>query len=209
MKGATRISMTSERLARQLQFILEIDKLKGILRRSLLLDSGRRENSAEHSWHLAIMVLVLAEHANEPFDVLHTLKLVLIHDIVEIDAGDTYAYDAGGHADKAERERKAAHRIFGLMPAEQAAEMIELWEEYESQQTPEARFALAMDRLMPLLHNYHTGGITWRENQVTVAQVEERMAPVALGSEALGHAVTTVVEQAIAAGLLPHAWPKQ
>ena len=116
--------MKSERLARQLQFILEIDKLKGIMRRSLLLDSGRLENSAEHSWHLAIMVLVLAEHANEPFDVLHTLKLVLIHDIVEIDAGDTYAYDAGGHADKAERERKAARRIFGLLPAEQAAEMI-------------------------------------------------------------------------------------
>ncbi len=209
MKGATRISMTSERLACQLQFILEIDRLKGILRRSLLLDSGRRENSAEHSWHLAIMVLVLAEHANELFDVLHTLNLVLIHDIVEIDAGDTYAYDAEGHADKAEREREAAHRIFGLLPAEQAAEMIELWEEYESQQTPEARFALAMDRLMPLLHNYHSGGVTWRENQVTVAQVEERMAPVSLGSEALGQAVTAVVEQAIAAGLLPHAWPKQ
>ena len=201
--------MTSERLACQLQFILEIDRLKGILRRSLLLDSGRRENSAEHSWHLAIMVLVLAEHANELFDVLHTLNLVLIHDIVEIDAGDTYAYDAEGHADKAEREREAAHRIFGLLPAEQAAEMIELWEEYESQQTPEARFALAMDRLMPLLHNYHSGGVTWRENQVTVAQVEERMAPVSLGSEALGQAVTAVVEQAIAAGLLPHAWPKQ
>ncbi len=201
--------MNSNRLAQQLQFILEIDRLKGVLRRSLLLENHRRENSAEHSWHLAIMALVLAEHADEPANLLHTLKLVLIHDIVEIDAGDTYAYDTEGHDGKAERERTAANRIFGLLPADQAAEMIELWEEFESQQTPEARFALALDRLMPLLHNYHSGGITWEENQVTVAQVKERMSPVSLCSDALGQAVTAVVEQAIASGLLPHAWSEQ
>lgn len=198
--------MTSERLARQLQFILEIDNLKGILRRSLLLGSRRQENSAEHSWHLAMMALVLAEHSNEPIDQLHTLKLVLVHDIVEIDAGDTYAYDADGHAGKDERERKASQRIFGLLPTDQAEEFIRLWEEYEGQQTPEARFALALDRLMPLLHNYHTGGVTWRENRVTKEQVEERMAPVAVGSDALGKAVAAVVEQAIASGLLPISW---
>ncbi len=198
--------MTNDRLACQLQFILELDKLKGIVRRSLLLDSHRRENSAEHSWHLAMLALVLAEHANEPIDLLHTLKLVLVHDIVEIDAGDTYAYDAAGHTGKDERERAAARRVFGLLPADQAEEMIGLWEEYEEQKTPEARFALAMDRLMPLLHNYHTGGVTWRENRVTVGQVKERMAPVAVGSDSLGEAVSAIVEQAIASGLLPNSW---
>ena len=198
--------MTTERLARQLQFILELDKLKGILRRSLLLESHRRENSAEHSWHLAMMVLVLAEHADEPVDQLHTLKLVLVHDIVEIDAGDTYAYDADGHAGKDERERMAAQRIFGLLPAEQAQELINLWEEYEEQKTPEARFALALDRLMPFLHNYHTDGVTWRENRVTSVQVKERMAPVGVASDALGRTVSNIVEQAVASGLLPHSW---
>ena len=198
--------MTSERLTRQLQFILELDKLKSILRRSLLLHSHRRENSAEHSWHLAVMALVLAEHANEPIDQLHTLKLVLVHDIVEIDAGDTYAYDAAGHAGKNERERTAAQRIFGLLPLEQAEELINLWEEYEEQKTPEARFALALDRLMPFLHNYHTGGITWRENRVTSMQVKERMTPVAGSSDSLGRTVSDIVEQAVASGLLPHSW---
>ena len=198
--------MNSERLAQQLQFILEIDRLKGVLRRSLLLDSHRRENSAEHSWHLAMMALVLAEHANVPVDLLRTLKLVLVHDIVEVDAGDTYAYDTEGHEDKVERERLAASRIFGLLPVDQAAELSNLWEEFEEQKTPEARFALALDRLMPLLHNYHTGGVTWRENRVTRAQVEERMAPVAVGSQALAEAVVAVVERATANGPLPSAW---
>ncbi|MYC95438.1 MAG: HD domain-containing protein [Caldilineaceae bacterium SB0661_bin_32] len=198
--------MTNERLARQLQFILEIDKLKEVLRRSLLLDSRRRENSAEHSWHLAVMALVLAEHANEPIDPLHTLKLVLVHDIVEIDAGDTYAYDPDGHAGKVERERRAAQRIFGLLPADQAKELSGLWEEYEGQQTPESRFALALDRLMPLLHNYHSGGVTWRENRVTVEQVVERMKPVAISSDALGQAASAVIDQAMTSGLLPDTW---
>lgn len=200
--------MTNQRLARQLQFILEIDKLKGVLRRSLLLDSRRRENSAEHSWHLAMMALVLAEHANESIDPLHSLKLVLVHDIVEIDAGDTYAYDPDGHAGKDEREQRAARRIFGLLPADQAQELSELWEEYEGQQTPESRFALALDRLMPLLHNFHTGGVTWRENRVTREQVAERMQPVAISSDALGEAASAVIEQAMTSGLLPSAWPE-
>ena len=201
--------MEGERLSQQLQFILEIDRLKGVLRRSLLLESRRRENSAEHSWHLAMMALVLAEHANETVDLLHTLKLLLIHDVVEIDAGDTYAYDDDSHDGKIERERTAAIRIFGLLPPDQAAEMTALWEEYEAQRTPEARFALALDRFMPFLHNYHTGGITWRENRVTRAQVEDRMSPVGTGSDALGAAVAAVVEEATASGLLPRSWPKR
>ena len=201
--------MEGERLSQQLQFILEIDRLKGVLRRSLLLESRRRENSAEHSWHLAMLALVLAEHANETVDLLHTLKLLLIHDVVEIDAGDTYAYDDDSHDGKIERERTAAIRIFGLLPPDQAAAMTALWEEYEAQQTPEARFALALDRLMPFLHNYHTGGITWRENRVTRAQVEDRMSPVGTGSDALGAAVAAVVEEATASGLLPRSWPER
>jgi len=201
--------MEGERLSQQLQFILEIDRLKGVLRRSLLLESRRRENSAEHSWHLAMLALVLAEHANEAVDLLHTLKLLLIHDVVEIDAGDTYAYDDDSHDGKIERERTAAIRIFGLLPPDQAVEMTALWEEYEAQRTPEARFALALDRFMPFLHNYHTGGITWRENRVTRAQVEDRMSPVGTGSDALGAAVAAVVEEATASGLLPRSWPKR
>lgn len=198
--------MNAERLEQQLQFILEIDRLKGVLRRTLLIDPRRQENSAEHSWHLALMALVLAEHADEPIDLLYTLKLVLIHDIVEIDAGDTYAYDPAGPGDKDEREQAAAERIFSLLPPAQATELVALWQEYEAQQTPEARFALALDRLMPMLHNYHTGGITWQENQVTRAQVEERMAPVAAASAVLAQHVAAVLELATARGLLPHAW---
>ena len=201
--------MKPDRLACQLQFILEIDKLKEVLRMSLLLGSKRRENSAEHSWHLAMMALVLAEHANESVNLLHTLKLLLVHDIVEIDAGDTYAYDADGHAGKDIRERIAAKRIFGMLPSDQAEEMAALWEEYEGQKTPESQFALALDRLMPLMHNYHTGGVTWRENQVTRSQVVERMAPVSAGSDALAEVASAVVEQAVASGLLPRAWSER
>lgn len=201
--------MKPDRLACQLQFILEIDKLKEVQRMSLLLGSKRRENSAEHSWHLAMMALVLAEHANESVNLLHSLKLVLVHDIVEIDAGDTYAYDADGHAGKDERERRAAKRLFGLLPADQAKEMNELWEEYEEQASPEAQFALALDRLMPLLHNYHSGGVTWKENRVTKGQVVERMAPVLVGSDALAEVAAAIVEQAVATGLLPHSWSER
>lgn len=198
--------MNRDRLTCQLQFILEVDKLKDVLRRSLLLGSQRRENSAEHSWHLAMMALVLAEHANQSVDLLHTLKLVLVHDIVEIDAGDTYACDADSHTGKEVRERAAATRIFGLLPANQAEEMSRLWEEYEEQESPEAIFALALDRLMPLLHNYHSGGVTWRQNRVTKSQVEERMAPILIGSEALADVAAAVVEQAVSTGLLPQSW---
>lgn len=209
LKSARDAKVDSARLAQQLEFILEIDRLKEVLRRSLLLKSKRRENSAEHSWHLAMLALVLAEHANEAVDLLHTLKLLLIHDIVEIDAGDTYAYDDDSHDGKHEREREASERIFGLLPPDQSAEMRGLWEEYEAQATPEARFALALDRFMPFLHNYHTGGITWRENRVTRAKVEDRMAPVGQGSPVLGEVVAAIVEQATESGLLPRSWPER
>src|SRR5262249_50705513 len=151
-------SPMSDRLARQIAFIIEIDKAKQVLRQTLLMDGSRLENDAEHSWHLAVMALLLAEYAGEAVDLLRVLKMVLIHDLVEIDAGDTFVYDVEALATRREREERAADRIFGLLPADVEEEFRALWEEFEAQATPEARFAAALDRLQPLLHNYHTGG---------------------------------------------------
>lgn len=190
-----------DRLAKQIQFILEIDKLKSVYRRTYLLDVDRRENSAEHSWHLALLAMVLAEHANGPLDLLKVIKMVLIHDIVEIDAGDTYIYDEQG--DKAERERVAADRIFGLLPSDQEQEFREIWREFETAATLEARFASALDRFMPQLHNFHTGGRSWKEHGITVDRVRGRNAGIALGSEVLWQWTQTLLEDAVAKGILP------
>lgn len=185
------------RLQRQLHFILEVDRLKNIIRRSYLCDGSRHENSAEHSWHLALMALVLHEHANEPVDLLRVLKMVIIHDIVEIDAGDTYLYDAGANAGKAEREQKAARRLFGLLPEDQRQELHTLWQEFEARQTADARFANSLDRLMPLLHNYHSGGRAWQEHQIRGDQVREHLASMGEGSQRLWEYAQTVIQAAI------------
>src|SRR5204862_8047037 len=140
--------MDNERFEQQIRFILEIDKLKTIMRRTYLLNADRAENTAEHSWHLAMMAILLAEHANEPVDVARVIKMVLVHDIVEIDAGDTYFYDAAAALDKHEREHAAADRLFGILPEDQGKELRDLWEEFEAAQSPDARFALALDRFM-------------------------------------------------------------
>ena len=190
------------RLAQQLAFIVEIDRLKGIIRRAPLIDGSRRENSAEHSWHLALMAMVLAEHIDEPVDVGRTIRLVLVHDIIEIDAGDTFAYDLSGYADKAEREERAAGRIFGLLPGDQAAEFRALWDEFEAGRTAEARFANALDRLMPLLHNYLNEGGVWRENGIGADKVRRRMAPVGEVSVALGDLVEAFVMAAVERGYI-------
>lgn len=195
-------AIASERLSQQLTFILEIDNLKHILRQTRLIANQRNENSAEHSWHLAMMAMVLGEHANEPVDVARVIKMVLIHDIVEIDAGDTFLYDTVGAQDKAEREQRAADRIFGLLPADQAAEMRALWEAFEAQATPEARFATALDRLMPLLHNYHTGGGSWQQHRITADKVLARNPLIAGGSATLAALGRQVVAEAVAQGLL-------
>lgn len=194
--------MDTGRLEQQLSFILEIDKLKSVLRRTYLLDRSRRENSAEHSWHLALMALILSDYANEPVDVGHVIKLVLVHDIVEIDAGDTYIYDTAGHADKADREQRAAERIFALLPAEQAAMMRALWDEFEAQETPEARFANTLDRMQPLLHNYHTDGAAWQESGISRSQVYERNERSARGSRALWQHMQAIIDDAVAKGYL-------
>ncbi len=192
--------MTSDRLHEQIRFILEIDKLKGVLRRSYLVDGSRRENSAEHSWHVATMAVVLAEHADEPVDVGRVVRMLLVHDVVEVDAGDTFVYDAAGLASKAERERRAADRVFGLLPADQAAGLRALWEEYEAARTPDARFAGALDRLMPVLHNVQNRGRSWREHGVSADMVVGRNRGMAEGSRALWEYARALIERAVEDG---------
>ncbi|MFW6154811.1 MAG: HD domain-containing protein [Planctomycetota bacterium] len=192
-----------ERLARQVGFILEIDKLKRIVRRTYLTDRTRRENDAEHSWHLAVMAMLLSEYATEAsLDVPKVIKLVLVHDLVEIDAGDTFCYDEAAHADKAEREQAAADRIFDLLPPDQGSELRALWEEFEARRTGEARFAAAMDRLQPLLHNYHTQGLAWREHGVTADRVLARNRHMAEGAPALWDYAERFIRDAVERGYL-------
>lgn len=169
--------MNPSDLERQLAFLREIDRLKSVVRLSPLIDRSRRENSAEHSWHLALYALVLAQHAAGAVDVLRVVKMLLIHDIVEIDAGDVPFHVPSTHAGQAERERLAAERIFGLLPEAQAAEFRELWFEFEAAASDDARFAKALDRFQPMLHNAATDGGTWVECEVTLDQVEARCRP--------------------------------
>lgn len=189
-------------LEQQIQFIVEIDKLKTILRQTQVIHENRRENDAEHSWHLAVMAILLQEHANEPVDLPKVLKMVLLHDLVEIDAGDTFCYDQAAGADKAEREERAAERIFGLLPREQAEEFHSLWREFEEMKTPEARFAAALDRFQPMLHNHHTKGGTWSRFSIVRAQVEKRAEPIEQGAKALHTYARGLMDQAISRGYL-------
>ncbi|MBS0630922.1 MAG: HD domain-containing protein [Verrucomicrobia bacterium] len=200
---------SAARLARQVAFILEVDKLKEIFRQTHNTQSRRTENDAEHSWHLCLCVLVLAEHANSPtLDVLRVLKMVILHDLVEIDAGDTFAYDTARMADQHEREARAADRIFGLLPADQAAEFRALWDEFEAKTTPEAKFAAAVDRFQPMLLNCHTEGTAWRRHGVTHDRVLARNAHVAEGCVPLWEYVVKMVQEAVNAGhLLPAKKP--
>ena len=191
------------RFEQQIAFILELDKLKNIYRQTLVLHEDRQENDAEHSFHLAIMAAVLAEHAREEVDILHVMKMVLIHDVVEIDAGDTYCYDTEGYKDKAEREQKAADRIFALLPDEQCQEYRGLWDEFEARETPESKFANALDRIHPMLLNYTKGGISWKKHGIHAEQVEARNFGVTDdGSERLGEFAKEIIETAKKEGML-------
>lgn len=195
--------MNNARFEQQLAFILELDKLKNVYRRSLVLHEDRPENDAEHSFHLAIMAALLAEHANEPVDVLHVMKMVLVHDVVEIDAGDTYCYDLKGYEDKAERELKAADRLFALLPEEQAAEYRSLWDEFEARETPESKFANALDRMQPMLLNYAKGGVSWMRHGITEEQVWGRNVPTVVeGSDTIGQYAKEIIAAAKAEGML-------
>ncbi|MDY6900528.1 MAG: HD domain-containing protein, partial [Cyanobacteriota bacterium] len=177
--------MQQTRLKQQIEFIVEIDKLKNVLRQTLLIDSSRRENSGEHSWHLAMMTMILAEYAAEGTDLFRAMKMCLIHDLVEIDAGDTFCYDVQGNESKAERELQAATRIFGILPEEQAKELRLIWDEFEERETPTAKFAAALDRIQPFLHNRETKGGTWKIHNINRNQVMKRMAPVEQGTPEL------------------------
>ncbi len=195
--------MQKDRFSQQLEFILELDKLKNIRRQTLVLHEDRAENDAEHSFHLAVMACILAEHAREEIDVLHVMKMVLMHDVVEIDAGDTYCYDEAGNQTKAEREQKAADRIFALLPEEQEKEYRGLWEEFEARETPESKFANALDRIHPMLLNYAKGGISWKKHGIHVSQAEARNCGITdAGSERIGKLAKEIIEAGRAAGML-------
>ena len=167
-------AVNTQRLEQQLDFLREIDKEKQIFRQTYLADGQRKENDAEHAWHMAVMACLLKEYANEEVDLLHVIRMILIHDVVEIDAGDTYAYDEAAKATQREREEKAASRIFGMLPAEQAKELLDLWEEFEAGKTKEARFARAMDNFQPLMLNDATNGRAWEEHKVAVSKILKR-----------------------------------
>ena len=193
-----RFESIPERLRRQLEFILEIDRLKSVLRQSYLIDNDRHENSAEHSWHLAVAAMVLAEHAKERIDVSKVIRLVLVHDLVEIDAGDTFIYDDAGNVGKAAREQKAANRLFGVLPEEQGQTFMALWREFEDRQTPDAKFAFALDRLMPILHNVFTQGRSWKEHGIRQEQALAKNRPIEDGSPVLWQAVESLIKQTLA-----------
>lgn len=190
-----------ERLDQLFTFFREIDKEKFIGRQTYLSDAKRKENDAEHAWHMAIMTLLLSEYANEKIDVLRTISMLLIHDLVEIDAGDTYAYDEEGKKTQAERERKAADRIYGLLPKEQGKKLYDLWLEFEARQTPEAKFARVMDNIQPMMLNAATEGKAWEEHEVKLSQILGRNEHTADGSKLLWeYAYESFIEPNIEAG---------
>ncbi len=197
-----RVVATSDRLGDQLTFLLEADRLKRVRRRSTLADASRRENSAEHSWHLALFVLALAEHAAEEIDVWRAVHMVLLHDLVEIDAGDTFAYDEVARRDQVERERAAADRIFALLPDDQAARWRGVWDEFEGQETGASRFAKAIDRLQPILLNFASGGVAWRAHGIDIGRVVDRNEPLIHRAPALWEHVRRVLDTAVERGYL-------
>lgn len=187
---------------KQIQFIMELDKIKKIGRQTYLSDASRKENDAEHSWHLALMAFVLADYSNDPIDVLKTMKMVLLHDVIEIDAGDTYAYDTEANKTKRERELKAADRIFGLLPEAQKSEYRGLWDEFEAMETPESKFANMLDKVQPLLLNDASGGKSWAEHGVQISQVLKRDERVHEGSEEIWAYAKSILEKNVKKGRL-------
>lgn len=192
------------RLAQQIEFIAECDRLKEVFRQTLNTHSRRAENDAEHSWHLCLCVIVLAEHANVPtLDILRVLKMLIVHDLVEIDAGDTFAYDTAAMADQHAREAIAAERIFGLLPPDQAREFRALWDEFETKETPEAKFATAVDRFQPMLLNCRSEGAAWRRHGVTHDRVVARNRHIADGCDPLWRYAEEMLQEIVDAGHLP------
>lgn len=188
------------RLEQQIAFIVEIDKVKNIFRQTYLANANRKENDAEHSWHIAIMAILLQEYAEEPVDVLRVMTMVLVHDLVEIDAGDTYAYDAEGTATKREREVQAANRIFSILPEDQGNYFRELWDEFEEYETADAKYAHLLDNFQPLLLNEASGGISWKEHEVKKTQIYKRNERIPETSEVIWEHMKSVIEQNVLKG---------
>lgn len=191
-----------DRLKRQFSFLMEIDKQKEIIRQTYLSDGSRKETDAEHAWHMAIMCLILSEYANEPIDVAKTVMMLLTHDLVEIDAGDTYAYDAQGNATKRERELRAAERIYSLLPQEQGAYLRELWDEFEAMETPEAKFANTLDKIQPVLLTDRAQGKSWLEHGVKEEQILGRNKRTCEGSEVLWNYIRDIIKKNVDAGFI-------
>lgn len=192
-----------KRLLKQVEFFTEIDKLKQVLRQNVIIGTDKNEDDAEHSWHLAVMALLFSEYSiDKDIDILKVIKMVLIHDVVEIDAGDTFCYDEIGYRDKDERELKAALRIFGLLPEDQSREMIALWREFEELKTPEARFAACLDRLQPLILNYNTNGHTWRRPGITSDMVLKRNGLLEENAPDLWEFAKKTIEDSVRRGFL-------
>ncbi len=195
-----------DRLSSQINFVMEAEKVTRIMRQNLVCDASRRENDAEHSWHVAMMAAVLSEYAvTDTIDILRVIKMLLVHDVVEIDAGDTFVYDDEGMKDKRERETKAAERIFSILPPEQRDEMLELWEEFEAGQSAEAAFAAALDRLSPLLHNYATEGGPWKEHGISHERVLARNAHIEKGAPRLWKYAKALIDDAAEKGYMKRA----
>lgn len=190
------------RLDSQIRFVLEIDRIKLIVRQTLLADGSRKENDAEHCWHLATMAIVLAEYGPPGLDIARVIRMLLVHDLVEIDAGDTYCYDDAAVATQHQRELCAADRIFGLLPPDQAAELRALWDEFEAGQTPEAKFAAALDRVQPVLLNYYTQGRAWLEHGVRRDQVIRRNCTIEAGAPRLWDHIRALIDDAVEKGYL-------
>ena len=191
-----------ERLKKQMDFLLEVDKLKFINRQTYLSNGERKENDAEHSWHLALMAVLLQEYSNENIDITKVITMVLIHDLVEIDAGDTYAYDAAGNQSKREREVRAADRIFNILPEDQAEKFRALWEEFEAYETPEAKFAHVCDNMQPFMLNHATGGRSWQEHGVKKSQVLNRNRYLEDGSKTMKQYFDEIIEEHVKEGNL-------
>lgn len=194
--------MEENRLKRQIDFIMEVDRMKSVYRRTLLVDRSRRETDAEHSWHFALMALLLAEYAGPDVKPDRVIRMALVHDLVEIYAGDTFAYDGDGKKTQHAREQQAADRLFSRLPADQGSQLRALWEEFDAMETPDARFAAAIDRLQPFLNNCLTEGHTWKEGDVTSDQVRERLSVAQDAAPALWELSDSLIRECVEKGYL-------
>lgn len=194
--------LINERLLKDMEFIIELDKMKTILRQTSLISEDRYEDDAQHSWHISVMAMILSEYANEKIDTFKVIKMLLIHDLVELYAGDTFCYDKAANEDKEERELAAAEKIFGILSEDKGMELRDLWDEFEEEKTAEALFAASMDRLQPMLNNYNNNGGTWKKFDVAQSDIYKRISPVKESSDELWKFVEYMIEDAFEKGLI-------